>query len=334
MKSVFLGASLLAAGIAADCAADFTAKFDNSLVHQKDQTGRPFGALGRNYCLYKKYGNAISYEAYDELWIKSCADAASDNDKKAAKYQFAWNADKNMIESVGSEKYGENGKMCLHVGSPGRKFKQRVLLRKCTPAMTKQHFDLIDGRIHLRDNANNCLSFESWKLTEENTAGVPLVVMECYPSVFGTGQMAASSCEEPSMNRNGDMVDSIFAEPSQLVAEDNTLRPIAMDKAKCIYKRWSGFVKNQDMFLGDCADRDSPNTAKSGRYTFTLDAENKHVVLKGSTDKNPGRPFCLRVGNTERTGSQRITVQQCDDEDAKNNIVYSAFKTKIQYVFV
>merc|ERR1712178_165486 len=324
MKRVFLSASLLVAGIAnAECEGDFTATFAGNPVHSADQTIRPFGGIGKDYCLFKKYGNANSYKAYDEIWVKKCDDAASDNDKKAAKFQWNFRDDKNgMIESVGSEKYGENGKMCLHVGSPNRKYKQRVLLRKCTPSMTKQHYTLMDGRIHTNDNMNNCISFESWKLTEDNTQGVPLVVMECYPSVFGTGKMSSSSCGDEVMSRNGEMVQSIHAEPNQLEADDQTIRPMEMDKSKCIYKRWTGFVKNQDVFLGACADRNSPNPAKSGRYTFTIDAANKHVKLQGSIDKNPGRPFCLRVQNTQRTGSQRITVQQCDDSDEKNNLVY------------
>merc|ERR1712223_808426 len=71
MKRVFLSASLLVAGIAAECDGDFTATFAGNPVHSADQTIRPFGGIGKDYCLFKKYGNANSYKAYDEIWVKN-----------------------------------------------------------------------------------------------------------------------------------------------------------------------------------------------------------------------------------------------------------------------
>ena len=104
------------------------------------------------------------------------------------------------------------------------------------------------------------------------------------------------------------------------VHNDLTIRPF--NKELCLFKRYSSYVKNHDVWFTSCADADHTNANKAGKYHFSFDQETGLIYSEGSRVLNTGNPFCLKIANINRVYSQRVRIDRCDADNDLQKFTY------------
>merc|ERR1711879_673470 len=98
--------------------------------------------------------------------------------------------------------------------------KQRVKLQACDVNNQMQQFEVINGRLHAKNQKRICLGHEEYKIAaaeaNNNNDGLALTFQDCYPSTWGDGACSQS-----------------------LVGADQTIRPFALDTDSCLFKKFT-----------------------------------------------------------------------------------------------
>ena len=67
-----------------------------------------------------------------------CADASHQNEAKAGKYHWQYNATTGLVKSLGSERARPTKPFCIFISKPDSVWKQRVKIRQCDAEDTER----------------------------------------------------------------------------------------------------------------------------------------------------------------------------------------------------
>ena len=260
--------------------------FTDTFVRE-DKSIRIFGSDSETTCVYKRWG---SYKAGDDLWLWPC-EADHDNPSKAGKFHWSYDSGTGLVKSVGSESQGVP--MCWTIQSNLRYYKQRVRINPCDSENVLQQFDYINGRIHSRMENRICAGFEDFVFAAAENAA--LTFQDCYPSTFGDGE--------------------------NFIGEDHTIKPFSWDDNSCAFKKYSGYNVNDEIWLSDCANLNSPNANKNGKFKWNFNKETGQVSSMGAEDQ--GMSLCWRISSSNRAYKQRVRLANCNENDVLQQFGYS-----------
>ena len=289
------GVSILSisALVRGQCDSDFPSGFSNTFI-QPDSSIRLFGSTSATDCLFKKYSG---YKVGDEIWIKSC-DAGNANANKAGKYLWNFDSETGLVQSQG------NTDFCWTVQSLTRFYKQRVKLAACDSSDPLQQFSYINGKIHAKNEERLCGGFEDFDFVARDSS--PFVFSDCYPTLFSSDTLKADSCSESGQ---------IAANPVSLIRDDQTVAPFGWTDNTCLFKKYSGYNANDEVWLADCTNSASINVNKAGKFQWSYDSSSGLIRSEGSVFKDPEAPMCLEINSKTRFYKQRVKIQACDSSN-------------------
>lgn len=268
-----------------------SATFSNTFISPTDQSIRIFGNTGNTHCIFKRWGE---YKSGNDLWLWTC-DAGNDNPKKAGKYQWSYNSETGLIKSAGAEQEGLD--FCWEIKKKDRKSKQRVKIRECDSTNELQQFDYNNGRIHSRANAKICAGFENHQW-EAPTGKVALTFQDCYPTTWGFGNEGSVS----------------------LVNENMSITPFDWQDSTCVFKKYSGYKPNDQVWMANCANLASANQFKSDKFRWSFDANSGLVKSIGA--ENQDMDLCWAISDKNRNYKQRVKLMACDGNNEKQVFDY------------
>jgi hypothetical protein len=261
-----------------------------STIIQADNTIRMLDPSRKDHCAFKKYA---SYKAGQEVWYKKC-DAGNANANKAGKYQWTFDSATGLVQSKGAADQGKS--FCFGIQSLSRFGKQRVKIQTCDANDQLQQFEVINGRLHAKNQKRICLGPEEYKIAaaeaSNNKDGVALTFQDCYPSTWGDGACSQS-----------------------LVGADQTIRPFALDSDSCLFKKFTGYNNGDEIWLKSCADSSHSNANKAGKFQWSYDAATGLITSEGSKIKDVGNVYCMKINNSNRFYKQRVKLAKCDAND-------------------
>merc|ERR1712062_449920 len=125
-----------------------------------------------------------------------------------------------------------------------------------------------------------CLGQEEHRISA--TSGIALTVQDCYPTTFG---------------------DAF----SLVNAEDQSIRPFGDEAGACLFKKYTGYNVNDEIWLNTC-DASNANANKAGKYQWSYDAITGLIRSEGAMSKDPSNPLCLRLNSNLRFYKQRVKL--------------------------
>ena len=103
--------------------------------------------------------------------------------------------------------------------------------------------------------------------------------------------------------------------PTSFVRNDSTIRLFgSLSESHCVYKKYTGWIENQDLFYSDC-DINSSNPSKRAKYKWEFDQESGQIF---AVDILTNPKFCWKLADLNRFTKQRVKISRCAIEGSAN----------------